>query len=131
MPTETPTNFAKLNQWQQDDAIKMEDFNQDNLKIDQAMADISAQNSVYTIAADYSSGFFIISGLPENLPDIFTVRFTAPADYFKGDRLRIGEQEMDILTTAMQVPSANAFLAGTVVSLDVSYINKQAFLRRR
>jgi len=148
-----PTPFSGLNQWELSDKPRMEDFNEDNRKIDTALGQLSAgkveqedfdrfaaqtsaaiaekadvKNMIFSATATYVDGYFELNGLPDDLPDPFTVRFSAPTGYLPGDKLRIGANELDIVTLAMTQPSFGAFASGALVSMDVGISEQKAFL---
>jgi hypothetical protein len=131
----------------------MDDFNEDNLKIDAALEDLSSgkvdqeefdrfsletntliagkanvQDMLYTVTVTYENGFFEITGLPVELPDIITIRFTAPATFSPEDKLLIGTTEIDVLAADMQRLNYGAFAQGALVSLNVDFTKNQAFL---
>lgn len=86
------------------------------------------QGGVYPATCTYSSGVFTLSGLPDNLPDIFTVRFKAPADFSEGDTLSINALPYALFMPNQQPAQAGAFAANAVVSLNIDLATGKAFL---
>lgn len=71
--------------------------------------------------ATYTPGFFELTGLPDPLPEKFTLRFTAPATYAAGDQLRAGSTVIAVAAVgSATAPVAGIFLAGQTVSFTVA-----------
>ncbi|MCC8179797.1 MAG: hypothetical protein LIP23_02660 [Planctomycetes bacterium] len=78
--------------------------------------------------AFYEQGSFTLFSLPCKLPTLFTVRFTAPADYQQGDKFKLKEQEFVVKTRNMTDPYNLAFSAGAVVQCDVDMERNLVFI---
>ena len=76
---------------------------------------------------DYVDGAFRLSCLPPKLPILFTVRFTAPADFTPGDVFTLKGQEFAVKTRLMEDPSGRLFCAGAVVQCDIDMERELAF----
>jgi len=76
---------------------------------------------------DYVDGTFRLANLPARLPILFTVRFTAPADFIPGDVFTIKGQELVVKTRTMGEPAGQLFAAGAVVQCDVDLERNLAF----
>ena len=86
------------------------------------------QGGVYPATCTYSSSVFTLTGLPDNLPDIFTVRFKAPADFAEGDTFSINALPYALFLPNQQPAQAGAFAKNAVVSLNVDLATGKAFL---
>ena len=75
----------------------------------------------------YDNGAFVLKSLPENLPVLFTLRFTAPADYTQGDVVAIDEQQFPVRTPGMASASTGLYKAGAVVHCDIDLERELAF----
>ena len=69
MPAETFTQYAGLNKWRLSDKPGMDEFNEDSLNVDYALMRLSEKKAdivdlKYSATASYSSGVFILNGLP-------------------------------------------------------------------
>ncbi len=76
---------------------------------------------------DYVDGAFRLSGLPPKLPILFTVRFTAPADFTPGDVFTLKGQEFAVKTRTMDDPEGKLFSAGAVAQCDIDMERELAF----
>lgn len=75
----------------------------------------------------YADGKFTMLALPCPLPSIFTIRFTAPADYTQGDVIVIRGVEMPLRVPAMVSAASNLFRAGAVFHCDIDMDREIAF----
>ena len=71
---------------------------------------------------------FALFSLPRQLPRLFTVRFTAPADFTPGDVFTLKGREFALKTRMMEDPSGSVFSAGAVVRLDIDMEQDLAFV---
>lgn len=151
--TGIPTPFSGLNQWEISDKPRREDFNEDNKKIDASLEELSSgkasqddfqqfatqtkvalagkagtQNMIFSATASYKDGVFELTGLPSDLPNVFTARFSAPARFTPGDKLLIGTDEFEIVTLTLDEPSFGAFVSGALVSINIDVDQNRAFL---
>ncbi|MCC8179798.1 MAG: hypothetical protein LIP23_02665 [Planctomycetes bacterium] len=78
--------------------------------------------------ACYEQGRFTLFSLPCKLPALFTVRFTAPADYQTGDKITLKGQDFTVKTRTMADPMNMAFSAGAVVQCDVDMERNLVFI---
>ncbi len=76
---------------------------------------------------DYVDGAFRLSSLPPKLPILFTVRFTAPADFTPGDVFTLKGQEYAVKTRNMEDPEVKLFSAGAVAQCDIDMERELAF----
>ena len=71
---------------------------------------------------------FALFSLPRKLPGLFTVRFTAPADFTAGDIVTLKGREFTIKTRTMEEPSGKLFSAGAVVLCEIDMERNLAFV---
>ena len=76
----------------------------------------------------HEDGGFQLLCLPENLPDVFTVRFTAPADFSTGDRIFVLGRGCVVYAQSMAVAPAGIFKAGAVILCEIDRERDYAFL---
>lgn len=93
--------------------------------------EINSENplSGQVIDADclFDSGKFVMKSLPKTLPSLFTVRFTAPADFTEDNTIVIGGKELPVLTPAMANAASGLYKAGAVVHCDIDMEREIAF----
>ena len=75
----------------------------------------------------YDSGKFFMGRLPSCLPGLFTVRFTAPADYSAGDVVVVKGKELPVRTPGMTAAISDIFKAGAVIHCDIDLDRELAF----
>ncbi len=75
----------------------------------------------------YENGVFTLLSLPCSLPPLFTVRFTAPADYTKGNTLTMKGRTFAFQTSDLKQGKEKQFAAGAVVQLMVDMERGLAF----
>ena len=75
----------------------------------------------------YEDGVFALFSLPCKLPKVFTVRFTAPADFSQGNVFTLKGREFALKTRAMEAPEGMLFAAGAVVQCDIDMERDLAF----
>ncbi len=75
----------------------------------------------------YDGGKFFLGRLPACLPRLFTVRFTAPADYSAGDVIVVDDKELPVRTPGMTAATSGLFKAGAVMHCDVDMDRKMVF----
>lgn len=76
----------------------------------------------------YETGRFVLQCVPPDLPELFTIRFTAPADYTQGDVIAIGDKEFPVRTSGMTSAASGNFVAGVVIHCDIDLDREIAFL---
>lgn len=72
-------------------------------------------------------GKFLLSSTEGCLPDLFTVRFRAPADYVAGDLIVFKDQELPVRMSSMAEAADDLFKANAVVRCDIDMVQKLAF----
>lgn len=77
----------------------------------------------------YDNGKFLMHRLPGCLPKLFTVRFTAPADYTAGDVVVVDGKEFPVLAATMAAAASGAFAAGAVLHCVVDRDRELVFLQ--
>ncbi|MCD7898042.1 MAG: phage tail protein, partial [Planctomycetaceae bacterium] len=97
-----------------------------------ALHELKCQNSKVAkqiLDADccYDNGVFSLMSLPCTLPPLFTVRFTAPADYTRGNTLAMKGRTFEFQTSDMKQGKEKHFAAGAVVQLMVDMERGMAF----
>lgn len=75
----------------------------------------------------HQSGKFVMMSLPKNLPSLFTIRFTAPADFTQGDVVVIRDKELPAMTPGMVNASTELYKAGAVMHCDIDMDREIAF----
>ena len=75
----------------------------------------------------YEQGKFILKNLPASLPGLFTIRFTAPADYTQADVVVIKDKELPVRTPGMTSASSGIFAGGAVIHCDIDLDREIAF----
>jgi hypothetical protein len=103
-------------------------FNAATMNALEGRIEAALNDTILPATCTYSSGIFTLSGLPDNLPDIFTVRFKAPADFAEGDTFSIGELPLPIKLINMTDAPDGAFKEGAVVLLSIDTTAECAFL---
>ncbi|MCC8180319.1 MAG: hypothetical protein LIP23_05335 [Planctomycetes bacterium] len=78
---------------------------------------------------DFEDGVFKLISLPARLPLLFTVRFTAPADYAAGSVLTLKGEELAVKTSVMEDAPDGMFSIGAVVQCDIDMERNLAFLQ--
>lgn len=73
------------------------------------------------------SGKFVMQLLPGTLPALFTIRFTAPADYVTGDVIVVRGKELPVRTPGMTAATSDIFRAGAVIQCDIDMERELAF----
>ncbi len=125
-----PTGTADVYDVSRDEELILEEgdpFNAATMNALEGRIEAALNDTILPATCTYSSGIFTLSGLPDNLPDIFTVRFKAPADYAEGDIFQIGELTLQAkLTNHAEVP-ANSFKQDAIVSINVDKVAEKAF----
>lgn len=76
----------------------------------------------------YANGKFYMGRLPSCLPRLFTLRFTASADYAAGDVIVVDEREYPVLTSQMEPANPSCFKTGAVVMCAIDRDRKYAFI---
>jgi hypothetical protein len=83
---------------------------------------------IYDAACFYEDGAFRLFCLPCCLPEIFTVRFTAPADFTAGSAFVIDGTAYAATRLDMDAAEDGAFAAGAVVTAEVDTCRKIIFI---
>ena len=76
---------------------------------------------------EYEAGAFKMFCLPERLPNLFTIRFTAPVDFSAGDAITLKGRECAVKTRTMDEPGDGFFKAGAIVHCDIDMERDHAF----
>ena len=76
---------------------------------------------------EYEAGAFKMFCLPGRLPNLFTIRFTAPADFSAGDAITLKGRECAVKTRTMDEPGDGFFKAGAVVHCEIDMERDLAF----
>ncbi len=76
----------------------------------------------------HEAGSFTLSFLPCTLPELFTVRFTSPADFTEGDAIIIKNRRFTVKTRTMEEPAGKLFSAGAVMQCDIDMERNLAFI---
>ncbi len=84
---------------------------------------------IYDAECCYEQGKFCMGRLPSCLPKLFTLRFTAPAEYNAGDVLVVDKQEYPVFTSQMEAAGAGIFKAGAVMLCEIDRDRDIAFIR--
>ncbi len=77
----------------------------------------------------YTEGKFCMGRLPGCLPDLFTLRFTAPADFTSGDVVVVKKREYPLMTSQMELAGTGVFKAGAVLLCEIDRNRDIAFIR--
>ncbi len=76
----------------------------------------------------YDGGRFRMHRLPGCLPNVFTVRFIAPADFKAGDVVVVNNIEMPVKTPGMTDAGDGLFSAGAVLHCEIDLDRNLAFI---
>jgi hypothetical protein len=143
------SNYA-LSQWELADRPQMEDFNYDNEQIDKALdrleqgqkgletkllgldTAIARKSNRFHASAEYISSQLVNEfklTVSENLPESYTLIFSAPADWGEKDSLILNGKRLGVraIGTGGATPLDRAFSQGDIVVLEVIY-GSMAFL---
>lgn len=74
------------------------------------------------------AGIFRLFSLPRELPELCTVRFTAPDAYASGDKIVVDGRQLAVVMQNMTAAGAGAFEEGAVVQADLDLKRDLAFL---
>ncbi len=77
----------------------------------------------------YTDGKFTMGSLPGCLPNLFSVRFRATADFTAGDVIVVDKQEYPVITSQMEAASTHIFKNGAVVLCEIDRDREMAFIR--
>ncbi len=83
---------------------------------------------IINVECEYENGKFTFLLLPACLPERFTVRFKAPADFKSGDMVVVKDVVMPVKTLAMTNCDTGQFAAGVMVLVEVDWIRKLCFI---
>lgn len=75
----------------------------------------------------YDEGKFFMRLSQGCLPGLFTLRFTAPADYTAGDVVVVKGKELPVRTPGMTAATTDIFKAGAVIHCDIDLDRELAF----
>jgi hypothetical protein len=84
---------------------------------------------IRSATASYDDGVFTLTDLPTTLPDIFTVRFKAPADFAEGDTFIIGSTTLTAKLSNQEPAPDELFKSGAVVTMEVDKGEETAFFK--
>lgn len=84
-------------------------------------------HKIIDVDCEYDNGKFVITHLPCPLPSLFTIRFTAPADYAQSDVIVVKGTELPVRTPGMVDATAGIFMAGAVIHCDIDLEREIAF----
>lgn len=82
---------------------------------------------IHDADCSYENSIFTLLSLPCALPPLFTVRFTAPADFRRGSTLKMKGRTFAFKTSDMEEAKEKKFAAGAVVLLMVDMERGLAF----
>ncbi len=83
---------------------------------------------IIDVDCEYADGKFKFRKLPSCLPELFTVRFKAPADFTEGDTIIVKEFEMPVTTPGMTTAPTGLFANGAIMHCDIDMDRKLAFI---
>lgn len=83
---------------------------------------------IVDIDCTYADGKFFVKSLPSDVPGLFTIRFTAPADFSAGDVFAVNDQDLLVTTRIMERPDGKVFAEGAVVLCDVDMDRNMLFI---
>ncbi len=83
---------------------------------------------IIDVDCEYAVGKFKFRKLPSCLPELFTVRFKAPADFTEGDTIIVKEFEMPVTTPGMTTAPTGLFANGAIIHCDIDMDRKLAFI---
>jgi hypothetical protein len=126
-----PTGTADVYDVSRDEGLILEEgdpFNAATMNALEGRIEAALNDTILPATCTYSSGVFTLTGLPTSLPNIFTVRFKAPADFVEGDTLSINALPYALFMPNQQPAAAGAFAQSAVVSLNIDLVAGKAFL---
>ena len=88
-------------------------------------ADISER--ILNATVIYESGGFILTELPDELPEVFTVRFKSPATYMAGDVFNINSIIVEAKLHNLEAARDGLFKENAIVTMDVDLADNIAF----
>ena len=127
-----PTGTADVYDVSRDEGLILEEgdpFNAATMNALEGRIEAALNDTILPATCTYSSGVFTLSGLPDNLPDIFTVRFKAPADFAEGDTFAIGALTLQAKLTNQEDAGDELFKSGAVVTMEVDKGAETAFFK--
>lgn len=92
------------------------------------MTTCNKSGSIVDVECIYEDGKFILSSFDACVPDLFTVRFRAPADYTAGDVIVFRKEELPVRTPGMATATTDIFKAGAIVHADIDLASRRAFV---
>ncbi len=84
---------------------------------------------IIDVDCEYENGRFKFLKLPHCIPERFTVRFKAPADFNLGDSIGMKGEDLPVMTSRMEVADTGIFKTGAIMICEIDLDQKLAFIR--